>query len=251
MFLLGTGYSNRHNFKILTTTSKTKKADKYYVVFLFNFSYTKPAHYSASGSRSGNIENYRFNFNNYDTGVSTVNNKGHNIVNTTETVEMQINAANCGFTPVEENGNPSNATGYINLNKNYYSGLTVDPNGGTHDAKTNKYNYGIKVCESKVTIANPERKGYVFLGWTLTKGKNCTGATFDSETGEFTYCGASTSSTNLGNDNTCVLTAVWLKNDSTLVLPEAGGIDLSNILILSGLGCIIFAVFKIKNKGYR
>lgn len=233
----GSDYANNHNFKILTTTSTTKKADKYYVILIFKFSYTKPAHYIASGGKIGNNENYRFNFNNYETGNSTVNSKGHSITNTTENIEMQINTCNCGFVPVEDGVTPSNATGCINLSKKYYSSLAIDPNGGNYEGKTTKYTYGVKVCDTKVTIGEPERKGYVFLGWTLTKGTNCSGATFNNDNGQFIYCGASTSSSSVSNDNTCTLKAQWLKNDSTLVLPEAGSRDLSILFII--IGCAV------------
>ena len=243
------GSANNHNFKLLTTSATTKKANQYYVIFVLKFSYTKPAHYIAKGTKMDNLEDYRFNFNKYTTDgsiVNTVNSAGHNAVNKTETVEMQVNAANCGFVPVEDNVTPVNATGIINLGKDYYSGLTVDPNGGTHGGKTKKYNYGVKVCETQATIATPTRKGYVFLGWTLTKGKNCKSATFDNKTGKFTYCGASTSSSSPGNDNTCLLKAEWIKNDSTLILPETGGMDLKYLYYIAGAIEIICFKQKLK-----
>ena len=52
---------------------------------------------------------------------------------------MQINLTNCGITFSGEK--KSNATGHINLSKGYYSGLTIDPNGGIHDGKNSKYIY--------------------------------------------------------------------------------------------------------------
>lgn len=225
------GYSNQHNFKLISQTIKSKKASSYYVIFVLKFSYIKPAHYQAKGSFSDKVDGYRFNFNKYEedgsSGENTVNNTGHNESNTTETIEVQINAANCGFISSGDNITPRNATGSINLSKNYYSSLIIDPNGGSYEGKSSKYTIGIKTCENQTMIADPVKEGCVFLGWTFSKGKNCKGASFNENTKIFTYCGSGTSSSNPGNDNINILKAEWFKNDSNLVLPDAGGKDWS------------------------
>jgi len=230
------GYSNQHNFKLLSQTIKSKKANSYYVIFVLKFSYIKPAHYQANGSFSNKVDGYRFNFNKYVTDgsseINTVNNTGHNESNKTEVIEVQINAANCGLGTSDNTLAPKNATGNINLSKNYYSSLIIDPNGGSHEGKSSKYTMGIKTCENQTMIADPVKEGCVFLGWTFSKGKNCIGASFDNNTKMFIYCGNGTSSSNPGNDNTCTLKAEWFKNDSNLVLPDAGGKDLSLILFV-------------------
>lgn len=234
------GYSDNHNFQILTTTAKTKATEQNsYSVFSFKFSYTKPAHYKAGHSYSEKTDDYRFNFNKSPTDTTTtVNNTGHNAVDTTETLQMQINLTNCGITFAGEK--KSNATGHINLSKGYYSGLTIDPNGGIHDGKNSKNIYGIKCCLTEATINNPTRKGYAFIGWTFIKGNNCGSVTFDKNTSKFKYCGKSTSNSNVGNDDTCTLKAEWIKNNESLVLPETGLIDYS--LCIMAIGVIMILI---------
>lgn len=206
------GYSDNHNFTILTASSKAQMTDDCYTIFTMDFSYTKPAHYYAKGSYSNKVEGYRFNFQkyNYDNlGESTVNNTGHNASNITEKISLQINAANCGINRVDDKYEASNATGYINLSKKYYSSLQINPNGGTHNGKSSTCTYGTNVCVTEVNIGSPTRYGYKFAGWTLSKGSNCTGASFNSYTNKFTYCGKSTTTTNISSNNTCVLKANW------------------------------------------
>ena len=159
---------------------------------------------------------------------------------------MQINLTNCGITYAGEK--KSNATGHINLNKGYYSGLTIDPNGGIHDGKNSKYIYGIKCCLTEVTINNPTRKGYAFIGWTFTKGNNCSSVTFDKNTSKFKYCGKSTSNSNVGNDDICTLKAEWIKNNESLVLPETGSIDYSLCIMAIGVIMILISIINRKEK---
>ena len=226
------GYSDSHNFQILTTSAKTQPTEQNsYSIFSFKFSYTKPAHYKAGHWYSEKTDDYRFNFNKSPTDTTTtVNNTGHNITDTTETINMQINLTNCGVTYA--GGEKSNATGHITLSKGYYADLQIDPNGGNHAGKTNKYSCGIKCCCTEAIIANPTRKGYAFIGWSFVKGKNCGGASFDNFSSKFKYCGIGTSSSSVGIDNTCTLKAEWIKNDDTLILPETGYIDFSILIIL-------------------
>lgn len=235
----GSSYPNNHNFKLLTTSSKTKKStDIYYVIFLLKFSYSKPAHYISKASYTNKVDTYRLNFNKYnngDTGISTMNNIGHNSSQKDEILEMQINAANCGIGPVKDGYIVSNAIANVNLRKEYYCSLQIDPNGGFYKNKNIKQNIGANICETQIQISNPEREGYVFIGWTLEKGKNCSGANFNNNTKKFTYCGQSISSTNIGKDDTCTLKAEWLKNDENLMLPETGGKDISFIFIVIGI----------------
>ncbi len=244
----GTSFPNNHNFKLLTTSSKSKKSsDIYYVIFVLKFSYSKTAHYMSKASYTNKVDTYRLNFNKYnngDTGISTMNNTGHNIVKKDETLEMQINAANCGIGPVKDGYSVSNATANVNLSRGYYSKLEIDPNGGIFQGKTDVYVYGIKACESQMEIPNPERDGYVFIGWTLEKGKNCGGAQYDGTTRKFTFCGTSTSPTIIEDANSCTLRAEWFKNDGNLVLPEAGGKDMSLIFIVIGTAILIFLTKK-------
>lgn len=216
------GKTDKHNFQILTTSVKTKATEQNsYALFSFQFSYTKPAHLKASHWYSDKTGNERFNFNKSPTDTTTtINNTGHNAYDTTEIINMQINLANCGIAALEVT--PKNATGHIELNKDYYSGLIIDPNGGVHDGKNYQYNYGTKCCVTEVTINNPTRNGYAFIGWTFTRGNNCGYALFDKNTSKFKYCGKSSSSSNAGNDNTCTLKAEWIKNNDKYVLPQAG-----------------------------
>ena len=207
-----TGYSDNHNFQISTTTSKTKQTGDYYTILTMNFTYTKPAHYMSSGEYSNKVDGYRFNFKKYtleNEGSSTVNNTGHNISDTTETISLQINVANCGINQSSNQYVATNATGIINLSKKYYSLLQINPDGGTHNGKTSTYNYGTKLCATTVSIPNPTKKGYQFTGWTLLKGSYCTGASFNSSTNKFIYCGKSTTTANVDSNNTCVLKANW------------------------------------------
>lgn len=239
------GYSNNHNFKIVTGTSNTQLTDTYYTIIVLQFSYTKTAHYLAKGSYSDKVDGYRFNFRKYtynNEGESTVNNTGHNSTNTTETIDVQINAANCGIGSNTSDNATSHATGYITLSKGYYSSLSINPNGGTHNGKTSTYTYGTKVCETTATIVAPTRVGYVFTGWTLSKGSNCSGASFNSTSNVFTYCGKSTSSSGVSSANTCTLTANWKKVDE--VLPDAGGIPLDILFIMAGIILITFLKYK-------
>ena len=141
---------------------------------------------------------------------------------------MQINLTNCGITYAGEK--KSNATGHINLNKGYYSGLTIDPNGGIHDGKNSKYIYGINI------------------GWTFTKGNNCSSVTFDKNTSKFKYCGKSTSNSNVGNDDICTLKAEWIKNNESLVLPETGSIDYSLCMMAIGVTIILISLINRKEK---
>jgi len=228
------GYSDNHNFTILTASSKAQKTDDCYTIFTMDFSYTKPAHYYAKGSYSNKVEGYRFNFQKYtyeNSGESTVNNTGHNASNVTEKISLQINAANCGINRVDDKYKASNATGYINLSKKYYSSLQINPNGGTHNGKNSTYAYGTNVCETIVSIGNPIRYGYKFTGWSLSKGSNCTGASFNSFTNKFTYCGKSTTSTNISSNNTYVLKANWEVIYGTVTVKP---IDTSNNLLKIG-----------------
>ena len=226
------GYSDNHNFQILTTSAKTQPTEQNsYSVFSFKFSYTKPAHYKAGHWYSDKTDDFRFNFNKSPTDTTTtVNNAGHNITDTTETINMQINLTNCGIT--YSGGEKSNATGHINLRRGYYADLQIDSNGGNHAGKTNKYSYGIKCCCTEAIIVSPTRKGYAFIGWSFAKGKNCGGASFDKSTSKFKYCGIGTSTSSVGSENTCTLKAEWIKNDDTLILPETGYIDFSILIIL-------------------
>jgi len=206
------GYSDNHNLKILNSTVKTKLAVNNYSIVTMQLSYTKPAHYIAEGSILNKVYDHRFNFRKYNlenTGDSTVNNIGHVSTNTTETVDLQINLANCGITLSTNNYTASNATGCIELKKEYYSLLKIDPNGGTHSGKTSTYNYGTKLCATVVNIKNPTRQGYQFTGWNLSKGSYCTGAIFNTLSNNFTYCGKSTTNSNVSSSNTCVLKANW------------------------------------------
>jgi len=216
------GYIDNYNFQIRTTSAKTKATKQNsYALFSFQFSYTKPAHLKASHWYSNKTGNERFNFNKSPTDTTTtINNTGHNVNDTNEIIDMQINLANCGIASLEVT--PTNATGHIELKRDYYSGLNIDPNGGTHDGKNYSYNYGIKCCDSVVTINKPTRNGYAFIGWTFSKGSNCGYTSFDKNTSKFKYCGKSTSNSNVGNDNTCTLKAEWIKNNSDYILPEAG-----------------------------
>ena len=228
------GYSDNHNFTILTASSKAQMTDDCYTIFTMDFSYTKPAHYYAKGSYSNKVEGYRFNFQKYtyeNSAESTVNNTGHNSSNVTERISLQINAANCGINRVDNKYKASNATGYINLSKNYYSSLQINPNGGTHNGKTSTYNYGTNVCETQVSIGPPTRYGYRFTGWSLLKGSNCTGASFNSSTNKFTYCGKSTSSSSVSSSNTCVLKANWQIIYGTVTVKP---VDTQNNLLKAG-----------------
>ena len=189
------GYSDNHNFQITTATSKTKLTDDYYTILTMEFTYTKPAHYMASGDYSNKVDGYRFNFKEYtlaNEGNSTVNNTGHNISDVTEKVSLQINVANCGISQSSNQYVAKNAIGYINLSKKYYSLLQINPNGGTHNGKSSTYTYGTRLCDTVENVGNPKRPGYQFTGWTLSKGSYCTGASFDTSTNKFTYCGRST-----------------------------------------------------------
>lgn len=216
------GYVDNYNFQILTTSAKTKPTEQNsYALFSFQFSYTKPAHLKASHWYSDKTGNERFNFNKSPTDTTTtINNTGHNVNDTNEIINMQINLANCGIAALEVS--PTNAIGHIELNRGYFGGLTINPNGGVHDGKNYSYNYGVKCCDTVVTINNPTRNGYAFIGWTLSKGTNSGHASFDKNSSKFKYCGKSTSSSNVGKDNTCTLKAEWIKNDSNYILPEAG-----------------------------
>ena len=226
------GFDDSHNLQIITNSTKTQATEQNtYSVFSFKFSYTKPAHFKAGHYYSNKTSGNRFNFNKSATdSTTTVNNMGHNASDVTEIIQMQINLANCGIT--FSGGEKSNATGHIVLNKDYYAGLTIDPNGGVHDGKTNKYNYGIKCCTTEVTINNPKRKGFAFIGWTFSKGSNCNGATFSNSTSKFKYCGTSMSNSSISNNDICTLKAEWIKNDDTLVLPETGLFDFKIPIIL-------------------
>ncbi len=216
------GYTDNYNFQILTSSAKTKATEQNsYVVFSFKFSYTKTAHLKASHWYSEKTGNERFNFNKSPTdSTTTINNTGHNVVNTTEIIDMQINLTNCGIAATGVK--TSNATGHIELSRGYYAGLNIDPNGGVHNGKNYKYNYGVKCCCEEVAINNPTRNGYAFIGWTFSKGANSAGATFNKNNSKFKYCGNSTSSSNVGNDNICTLKAEWIKNNEKFVLPQAG-----------------------------
>ena len=216
------GYTDNYNFQIITTSAKTKATEQNsYALFSFQFSYTKPAHLKASHWYSEKTGNERFNFNKSPTDTTTtMNNTGHNAYDTAEVINMQINLANCGIAALEVT--PTNATGHIELKRDYYSGLSIDPNGGVHDGKNYKYNYGVKCCCTEVKINNPTRNGYAFIGWTFSKGANSGGATFNKNTSKFKYCGNSTSSSNTGNENICTLKAEWIKNNDKYVLPQTG-----------------------------
>ena len=214
------GYVDNYNFQILTTSAETKPTEQNsYAVFSFQFSYTKPAHLKASHWYTDKTGNERFNFNKSPTDTTTtINNTGHNAYDTTEIIDMQINLANCGIAALEVKH--TNATGHIELNRDYYSGLNIDPNGGVHDGKSYSYNYGVKCCQSEIAINNPTRDGYAFIGWTCSKGNNCENATFHNNV--FKHCGSGTSSDNVSSKNTCTLKAEWIKNNENFVLPEAG-----------------------------
>lgn len=123
------GYVDNYNFQILTTSAKTMPTEQNsYAVFSFQFSYTKPAHLKASHWYSDKTGNERFNFNKSPTdSTTTINNTGHNAYDTTEVINMQINLANCGIAALEVKH--TNATGHIELNRDYYSVLNIDPNG--------------------------------------------------------------------------------------------------------------------------
>lgn len=222
------GFSDNHNFVITAATSQTQLTDIYYTILVLKFSYTKTAHYFAGKSYTDKVDGYRFNFNKYNlenTGESTVNNTGHNIANTTEIIDVQINAANCGIGNTDKDYTPLNATGYINLRRGYYSKLTINPNGGIHNSNSTSYTYGIKTCETIADIAPPTKEGYIFKGWTLTKGTNCKGASFDANTNKFTYCGASTSNTSASAENTCTLTANWEKIYGNIIVTKVDAED--------------------------
>lgn len=206
------GYSDNHDFQIITPTVKTKLTGEYYTILTMEFSYTKPAHYMSSGDYSDKVDGYRFNFKKYtleNEGNSTVNNTGHNISNTTETISLQINVANCGISQTSNQYIAKNATGYINLGKKYYSSLKINPNGGYHNGKNSTYTYGTKLCTTVANIENPKRDGYQFTGWTFSKGSYCKGASFDSSTNKFTYCGKCTNTSNVVSENICILKANW------------------------------------------
>ena len=214
------GQKDDFNFEILTHSARTKATEQNsYAVFSFKFSYTKPAHLKAKHWYSDKTGNERFNFNKSPTDTTTtVNNTGHNVTDTTEVIDMQINLTNCGIAAA---GVPiSFATGHIEVTRGYYAGLNIDPNGGVHDGRNYQYNYGVNCCCTETMINNPKRDGYAFIGWNFFKGNNCTNASFNND--KFVYCGKSTSSNDAGDDNTCTLKAEWIKNDDNFVLPEAG-----------------------------
>lgn len=240
-----TGYSDNHNFTILTATSKMQLVDGYYTIITLQFSYTKKAHYFTGKEYLDKVDGYRFNFNKYNienVGTSTVNNTGHNTTDVAEVIDLQMHTANCGIATEEGNFETSNATGHLKLYK-YNSALKINPNGGTHDGKNSTYTYGNKTCDTQVEIKAPIREGYIFTGWTLTKGNNCSGASFDSTTNKFKYCGKSISSSDISSDDTCTLTANWAK---ILPLPETGGKTYSLLYYFLGGIIIIYSCIKLK-----
>ncbi len=227
------GYSDSHKFTIISASTKTELADKYYAIFALKFSYTKPAHYLAKGSYSDKCSGYRFNFSPYSQDNSlptTVNNTGHNKTNTTETIQMQINIMNTGMMK-DEDGKTYHATGKITLSL-YYGGLKIDPNGGTWNNSTDISTFTAK-CGTTKNIANPTMRGYKFSGWTVINGNNANGSIKTNSNGTtFTYCGSSASFTTLKANWTVI----------ELEMPEAGS-NSKLIIITIGLICFICVKF--------
>ena len=242
------GYSDNHNFKLITTTATTSIADSHYTIINIKFSYTKPAHFLAGPSYSNKVTGYRFNFNDPATSSTSVNNTGHNVQDTTETITMQVNLANCGINKSTGEYVAKNATGYINLKHKYYSTLKIDPNGGTYNGSSKLYTYGPKECTSINTINDPVREGYIFTGWTLIKGSNCIGASFNSESKKFHFCGESKDNSSISSNDICTLKANWKRIE--LSLPEAGGKALDILFIIIG-GIIVIVGYKIYKKEGR
>ena len=100
---------------------------------------------------------------------------------------------------VDTNPPVKNVVNY-NYERNKY-GLTINANGGTYSGN----NPGELYYEEEITIANPNRTGYNFGGWTKSGGGTLTNTTFK------------------GGSSTSTLTASWNPIESTVSFNVNGG----------------------------
>lgn len=220
---ISTSGTNNHNFKVSDSNISTQLAagGLDYNIIQMKFSYTKPAHYTATSGR----ENYAVNSNGTALAChfdNTLNNTGHNTSNVTENVHTYLNIINTGL--VELNNKSYHATLKINLNRDW-GGLRVNPNGGSWKFGTTTYNSNAYVighqCGWVSTIGNPTRTGYTFTGWTLTNGANAHGtltgnvygANITTANSSFTFGGKATNESGAtASGYYSTLTANWSVN---------------------------------------
>lgn len=100
--------------------------------------------------------------------------------------------------------------------------LTIDPNGGTIDGKTNKYDTEFRYkFPAYLSATTPTRPGYIFNGYEITGG----GSVYSNNGSEYYYYpsgsrGKGKSVWVFDSDalNNCELKAQWIKNYHTVTL---------------------------------
>ena len=188
-----------------------------------NGSYTQYAHYTPSWDSSGGGLGRCDPWNNDYTKWSL--NTKHVSSDTTDTdVRIQCNSGNWGGL----SGYSGHATGTIYL-KRFKDKLIIDANGGSCSTATTS-----KTCTSTTTVADPTREGYVFTGWTLTKGSGSSGS-WNSSTKTYTHCNSGVTwntSTDVydGQESSSTLKAGWSACSYTIAFNANGGSgSMSNI----------------------